>query len=72
MSASSDQRADGPGGRIAAWREAHRLKIQAGALAGMIGASLALHGALAAGRDGLAAALFAGVAAGMLVTIWVS
>lgn len=37
-----------------------------------IGASLALHGALAAGRDGLAAALFAGVAAGMLITIWVS
>ncbi len=48
------------------------MKIQAGALAGMVGASLALHGALAAGRDGLAAALFAGVAAGMLVTIWVS
>lgn len=72
MSASSDQRAAEPGGRIAAWREVHRLTIQAGVLVCTIGASLALHGALAAGRDGLAAALFAGVAAGMLITIWVS
>ena len=53
------------------WRERNRLKIEAGALAAIIGGSLALLPALSASA-GLAAICFGIVTVGMVITMWVS
>ncbi len=47
-----------------------KFKVQAAALAGVIGASFGLYASLQAGRPVLAAACFGLLALSLLVTLW--
>lgn len=67
MAAKAENFAAGVG-----WIKHNRARVQAAALAALIGFSFALHAALQAGQDALAAVCFAVIALCMALTMLVS